>query len=70
MSSYNNDLFDKSSALPHGPIYKLTEDKYAASKLNNVSDAIQVMSDTYKDEKEEKDPKEIFLNELSNRCIS
>ncbi|MCI8832989.1 MAG: SpoIIE family protein phosphatase [Clostridia bacterium] len=62
-----DDLFDKSSALPHGPIYKLTEDKYAASKLNNVSDAIQVMSDTYKDEKEEKDPKEIFLNELSNR---
>ena len=48
-----DDLFDKSSALPHGPIYKLTEDKYAASKLNNVSDAIQVMSDTYKDEKEE-----------------
>ena len=62
-----DDLFDKSSALPHGPIYKLTEDKYAASKLNNVSDAIQVMSDTYKDEKEEKDPREIFLNELSNR---
>lgn len=62
-----DDLFDKSSALPNGPIYKLTEDKYAASKLNNVSDAIQVMSDTYKDEKEEKDPKEIFLNELTNR---
>ncbi len=62
-----DDLFDKSSALPHGPIYKLTEDKYAASKLNNVSDAIQVMSDTYKNEKEEKDPKEIFLNELGNR---
>ncbi len=62
-----DDLFDKSSALPHGPIYRLTEDKYAASKLNNVSDAIQVMSDTYKDEKEEKDPREIFLNELSNR---
>ena len=62
-----DDLFDKSSALPDGPIYKLVEDKYAASKLNNVSDAIQVMSDTYKEEKEEKDPKEIFLNELSNR---
>lgn len=62
-----DDLFDKSSALPNGPIYKLTDDKYTASKLNNVSDAIQVMSDTYKDEKEEKDPKEIFLNELSNR---
>lgn len=62
-----DDLFDKSSALPNGPIYKLGEDKYAASKLNNVSDAIQVMSDTYKDEGEDKDPKEIFFNELSNR---
>ncbi len=63
-----DDLFDKSSALPNGPIYKLGEDKYAASQLNTVSDAIQVMSDTYKEEeKEEKDPKEIFLNELSNR---
>lgn len=62
------DLFDKSSALPHGPIYKLGEDKYAASKLNTVSDAIQVMSDSYKeDEQEEKDPKEIFLSELSSR---
>ncbi len=67
-----DDLFDKSSALPNGPVYRLTEDKYTASKLNNVSDAIQVMSDTYKDDKKEinKDPKEIFLNELSNRLES
>lgn len=62
-----DDLFDKSSALPNGPIYRLGEDKYAASKLSNVSDAIQVMSDTYKDENNYKDPKEIFLDELSNR---
>lgn len=64
-----DDLFDKSSALPNGPIYRLTEEKYAASKLNTVSDAIQVMSDTYKGDKKEtsKEPKDIFLNELSNR---
>lgn len=64
-----DDLFDKSSALPNGPIYRLVEDKFAATKLNNVSDAIQVMSDTYKDEEKDsnKDPKEIFLSELSNR---
>lgn len=63
------DLFDKSSALPNGPVYRLTEDKYTATKLNNVSDAIQVMSDTYKEDKKNnnKDPKEIFLDELSNR---
>ena len=64
-----DDLFDKSSALPNGPIYRLTEDKYAASKLSNVSDAIQVMSDTYKEDKKDSDknPKEIFLDELSKR---
>ena len=64
-----DDLFDKSSVLPNGPIYRLGEDKYAASKLSNVSDAIQVMSDTYKEDKKDtnKEPKEIFLDELSNR---
>lgn len=64
-----DDLFDKSSALPNGPIYRLTEDKDTASKLTNVSSAIQVMSDTYKEDKKEtnKEPKEIFLEELSNK---
>lgn len=62
-----DDLFDKSTALPDGPIYRLEENNDAVDKLNNVSDAIQVMSDTYKENEKEKEPKEIFLDELNNR---
>lgn len=62
-----DDLFDKSSTLPEGPVYRLKESNDAIDKLNNVSDAIQVMSDTYRDKGKEKEPKEIFLDELSNR---
>ncbi len=62
-----DDLFDKSKALPNRPVYRLEDSKYTASKLNNVSDAIQVMSDTYREVDDDKNPKEIFLNELSNK---
>lgn len=61
------DLFDKTSILPEGPVYRLEENNDAVDKLNNVSDAIQVMSNTYKDRNANKEPKEIFLDELSNR---
>lgn len=61
------DLFDRSTVLPEGPIYRLEENNDAVDKLNNVSNAIQVMSDTYKDKGQYKEPKEIFLDELNNR---
>ena len=61
------DLFDRSTVLPEGPIYRLEENNDAVDKLNNVSVAIQVMSNTYKDKAQAKEPKEIFLDELNSR---
>lgn len=62
------DLFDKSTALPEGAIYKLEGGKDTASKLNNVSDLIHEISDTYNNAKEQEvDSKEVFLDELDKQ---
>ena len=70
-----SDLFGKNEILPEGARYRLGESKETIDKLNNVSDVIKQMSDTYKevagatlDEKENlENNKEIFLEELQER---
>lgn len=66
------DLFGKEPILQEGAKYRLEESKETANKLNNVSDVIKQMSNTYKmaaativDEKDIlENNKEIFIEEL------
>lgn len=44
-----SDLFGKDELLPEGATYRLGESKETVDKLNNVSDVIKQMSDTYKE---------------------
>ena len=70
-----SDLFGKNEILPEGAKYRLGESKETIDKLNNVSDVIKQMSDTYKevagatlDEKENlENNREIFLEELQEK---
>ena len=70
-----SDLFGKNEILPEGARYRLGESKETIDKLNNVSEIIKQMSDTYKEvagvtelEKEDlENNKEIFLEELQDR---
>lgn len=70
-----SDLFGKNEILPEGARYRLGESKETIDKLNNVSDVIKQMSDTYKevagatlDKKENlEDNREIFLEELQEK---
>lgn len=67
-----SDLFGKNVILQEGTKYRLEESKETANKLNDVSDVIKQMSDTYKmaaativEENEVKENnKEIFIEEL------
>lgn len=70
-----SDLFGKNEILPEGARYRLGESKETIDKLNNVSDVIKQMSNTYKevagatlDEKENlENNREIFLEELQEK---
>ena len=70
-----SDLFGKNEILPEGARYRLGESKETIDKLNNVSDVIKQMSDTYKevagvslDKKENLlNNREIFLEELQEK---
>lgn len=69
-----SDLFGKDELLPQGATYRLGESKETIDKLNNVSDVIKQMSDTYKEaagatlEQENvlENNKEIFIEELQD----
>ena len=70
-----SDLFGKDEVLPEGTRYRLTESQETIDKLNNVSDVIKQMSNTYKEvagatlnqkENLEKN-REIFLGELQEK---
>lgn len=69
------DLFGNDELLPQASIYRLQESKEVISKLNNVSDVIKQMSDTYKEnspnniESQEmiESNKEIFIEELQEK---
>lgn len=69
-----SDLFGKAELLPQGATYRLSESKETINKLNNVSDVIKQMSDTYKEaagatiEQENilENNKEIFIEELQD----
>ena len=63
------DIFDKTKALPDGPIYRLEENRGTAVKLNEVSSLIHEISDKYIDKKTDTQ-KELFLNELEKRIAS
>ena len=66
------DLFGKGNTLPQGATYRLSESKETANKLNDVSDVIKQMSNTYKEvskeaisSKEEiSEKREIFIEEI------
>ena len=70
-----SDLFGKDELLPQGAMYRLQESKETIDKLNNVSDVIKQMSDTYKevahsnlDQKEIlENNREIFIEELQEK---
>lgn len=69
-----SDLFGKDDLLPQGATYRLGESKETIEKLNNVSDVIKQMSDTYKEaagstldnENAFESNKEIFIDELQD----
>lgn len=69
-----SDLFGKDELLPEGPTYRLQESRETVDKLNNVSDVIKQMSNTYKEvakssieEKEMlENNREIFIEELQD----
>lgn len=67
-----SDLFGRDNILPEGARYRLQESKVAADKLNDVSDVIKEMSNTYKEatsienEEENDERKEIFLEEFQD----
>ena len=66
------DLFGKNNILPEGATYRLEESKETVSKLNDVSNVIKQMSNTYKevsklddiDSETKEETKEIFIDEL------
>lgn len=63
------DLLGKNNILPEGAIYRLEGSKETLNKLNNVSDVIKQMSNTYKEisninSENLKESKEIFIDEL------
>ena len=66
------DLFGKGNILPDGPTYRLQESRQTEEQLNNVSNVIKQMSDSYKDGAEiitsndeiRENNKEIFLEEF------
>ena len=66
------DLFGKGNILPDGPTYRLQESRQTEEQLNNVSNVIKQMSDSYKDGAEiitsnnkiRKNNKEMFLEEF------
>lgn len=64
------DLFGKGNILPEGATYRLQESKETINKLNDVSDVIKQMSNTYKEVAQSDDTerlnenKEIFIEEL------
>ena len=68
------DLFGKNNVLPEGATYRLEESKETVNKLNDVSNVIKQMSDTYKEATSEtaktddniNEDREIFLEELQN----
>lgn len=70
-----SDLFGKDELLPQGATYRLQESKETIDKLNNVSDVIKQMSDTYKEvastSLEQKNilenNREIFIEELQDK---
>ena len=72
------DLIGKNAYLEEGARYRLNESKEMAQKINDVSDVIKEMSNTYMqvaattvDEKEIKENnKEIFIDELTNSIDS
>lgn len=69
-----SDLFGKDELLAQGATYRLSESKETINKLNNVSDVIKQMSDTYKEaagatieqENSLENNKEIFIEELQD----
>ena len=69
------DLFGKDDLLPQGATYRLQESKEMQDKLNNVSEVIKQMSDTYKEvatsslnQREILDNnREIFIEELQDK---
>ena len=68
------DLFGKNNVLPEGATYRLEESKETVNKLNDVSNVIKQMSNTYKEATNEtiknnediNEDREIFLEELQN----
>ena len=62
------DLLGRNSILPEGATYRLEGSKETVNKLNNVSEVIKQMSNTYKESSINKDniseTKEIFIDEL------
>ena len=66
------DLFGKGNILPDGPTYRLQESRQTEEQLNNVSNVIKQMSDSYKDGAEiitsndeiRENNKEMFLEEF------
>ena len=66
------DLFGKGNILPDGPTYRLQESRQTEEQLNNVSNVIKQMSDSYKDGTEiitsndeiRENNKEMFLEEF------
>lgn len=71
------ELFGKTKLLPTGPVNRLEENKETIYKLNNVSEAIHDIANTYQEVaatviEEEQDEKEaqnkkIFIDELSSK---
>jgi len=66
-----SDLFGRGNILPEGATYRLEESKETVSKLNDVSEVIKQMSNTYKEvsdvdynNKDIDENKEIFIDEL------
>ncbi len=66
------DLFGKNTLLPEGPAYRLQASKETINKLNNVSNVIKQMSNTYKEvasatttqEEILQNNRELFIEEL------
>ena len=64
-----SDLFGKGNVLPQGATYRLEGSKETVNKLNDVSDVIKQMSNTYKEVAQEnitnnEENREIFIEEL------
>ena len=68
------DLLGKNSILPEGATYRLEGTKETLNKLNDVSDVIKQMSNTYKESSKSEDnvneSKEIFIDELQENIKS